>query len=299
MTNIPMTNQKNSAFPHDVKRKSILITGCSSGIGLCAALTLQKKGYRVFATTRKPEDVVHLQQQGLESLVLDVNDSQSICDALTTILNNTNGTLDALFNNAGFVQAGAVEDITRDMMRAQFETNVFGAMELTNRVIPIMRQQGHGRIIQNTSILGIVTMPYRGAYNASKFALEGFSNTLRQECRGTAIKVSNIVPGPIHSALRNKAFEQYKSTLAGRKSVHQDLYRSMEKYFFAPDENKRPFTQGPDAVVKKLIHALESRSPKAHYYVGFPAHLFAWLRRLLSDNMLDWLMDKVVAGEQK
>lgn len=279
--------------------KSILITGCGSGIGLATALTLQKKGYLVFATARKASDVEHLKSLGLEAIQLDVLDSNSIREALATILEKTGGTLDALFNNAGYAQAGAVEDLTRQVMRTQFETNVFGAMELTNLVIPIMRKQGHGRIIQNTSILGIVAMPYRGAYCASKFALEGFSNTLRQELRGTSIYVSIIAPGPIRSEFRHKAFQQYQKTIAKQASIHKNLYQSMEKYFFAPEENERQFTQGPDAVIKKVIAALESKNPKAHYYVGFPAHLFAILRRLLPDNLLDWVMNKVIEGEKK
>ena len=278
-------------------QKSILITGCSSGIGLCAALTLQKKGYLVFASTRQSTDVEKLQKLGLNCVLLDVNDSTSIQSGLNTVLEQTGGTLDALFNNAGYVQAGAVEDLSREMMRAQFETNVFGTIELTNQVIPVMRQQGSGRIIQNTSLLGIVTMPYRGAYNASKFALEGFSNTLRQELRDTPIHVSNIVPGPIHSELRNKSFDHYKKTLATKDSVHKKLYQAMEKYFFTIKEEQRQFTLGPEAVVDKLIHALEDKKPKAHYYVGFPAHLFAWLRRLLPDSALDWVIERAVRGE--
>lgn len=279
--------------------KTILITGCSSGIGLYSAIELKKKGYRVFATARKLADVEKLKSLGLESLTLDVNDSNSIREALNYILSITDGTLDALFNNAGFVQAGAVEDLTRDMMRTQFETNVFGAMELTNLVVPVMRKQGHGRIIQNTSILGIITMPYRGAYNASKFAFEGFSNTLRQELRGTNIFVSMIVPGPIHSELRAKSFEQYKATIANKSSVHKDIYEKMENYFFSPQENERQFTQRPDAVVKKLLLALESKKPKAHYYIGLPAYLFAFLRRILPDSAMDWVINKVIEGEKK
>jgi len=174
-------------------QKSILITGCSSGIGLCAAKMLQARGYRVFATARKSQDVTSLREQGLESEVLDLNDSNSIQSALQEILLKTGGRLDALFNNAGYTQAGAIDDLSRDMLRAQLETNVLGPMELTNAVLAIMREQGYGRIIQNSSILGIISMPFRGAYNMSKFALEGWSNTLRQELRGTAIYVSTIV----------------------------------------------------------------------------------------------------------
>ena len=273
-------------------QKSILITGCSSGIGLCAAETLHKKGYRVFATARKEADVQKLKDKGLtDSLQLDVNNTDSMRAALKEILAKTGGTLDALFNNSGYAVPGAVEDLTRDMMRAQFETNVFGAMELTNLVIPIMRKQDYGRIIQNSSMLGIVTMPYRGAYNASKFALEGFSNTLRQELRGTKIFVSIIAPGPIQSSFRQNAHDQFDKTLRGKDSAHVGVYKKMEEFFFVPPDSERKLTLPPSAVVKKLLHALESPRPKAHYYVGMPAHLFAILRRILPD----WALDYVVA----
>jgi short-subunit dehydrogenase len=272
-------------------QKTILITGCSSGIGLCAAETLKNRGYRVFATARKDSDVQMLKEKGFESIKLDVNDSESIRTGLADVLNKTGGTLDALFNNAGFVMPGAVEDLSRDMMREQFETNVFGTMELTNLVIPIMRKQGHGRIIQNCSMLGIVSMPYRGAYCASKFALEGFSNTLRQELRGTKIFVSIIEPGPIDSNLRQNALYQYQHTLRDKQSVHRGAYQKMEGFFFVPPHSERKLTQGPIAVAKKLIHALESSRPKAHYFVGMPSHLFAILRRILPD----WALDGFIA----
>ncbi len=280
-------------------QKSILITGCSSGIGLASALTLKQRGYRVFATARKASDVDKLHAQGLESLVLDVNDSNSIHNALAEILKKTNGKLDALFNNAGYGLTGAVEDLTRDMMRAQFETNVFGPMELTNLVIPAMRKQGHGRIIQNTSILGIVAIPFYGAYNASKFALEGFSNTLRQELRGTNIFVSIIAPGPIRSKFRENALKTYYETLHKKDSVHKTLYKKLENFFSQSIDTHPQFTALPDAVISKLTHALESPKPKAHYYVSLPAHLFAALRRLLPDSALDWVMDTVAKREGK
>jgi short-subunit dehydrogenase len=278
-------------------QKSILITGCSTGIGLCAAQILHKKGYRVFASARKESDVAKLAALGLESVQLDIDSSASIQNALNIVLQKTGGTLDAVFNNAGFVQAGAVEDLSRNMMREQFETNVFGPMELTNLVIPIMRKQGHGRIIQNTSILGIVAMPFRGCYNASKFALEGFSNTLRQELHGTGIYVSNITPGPIHSELRKNAMHHYDAHLSKKNSVHRALYKKMETYFFKLTASEKRFTLGPEAVVKKLLLALESKRPKAHYYVTFSAHLFAFLRRVLPDSTLDALMKKINRGE--
>ncbi|HSW70558.1 MAG TPA: SDR family NAD(P)-dependent oxidoreductase [Gammaproteobacteria bacterium] len=274
-------------------KKSILITGCSSGIGLCAAETLHKRGYRVFATTRKEKDVAHLKAQGLESLILDINDSNSIRIALAEILSRTGGTLDALFNNAGFVQAGAVEDLSRDVMRAQFETNVFGPIELITQVLPIMRKQGHGRIIQNSSMLGEVTIPYVGAYNASKFALDGFTHTLRQELKRSPIWVSIIAPGPITSRLRANAKQHFNRELIKPDSVHKHAYKRIEeRYSEEPPEKELRIAQAPDAVVKQLIHALESKHPKTHYYTGASAKIFSILRRLLPESLLDWVMIK-------
>jgi len=278
-------------------QKTILITGCSSGIGLSAAQILKQRGYRVFATARKEADVEKLKGLGLESLMLDVNDSHSIKAAIDKILSLSNGTLDAVFSNAGFVTAGAVEDLNRDMMREQFETNVFGCMEVVNLILPIMRKQGYGRIVLNTSILGIITMPYRGAYAASKFALEGFGQTLRQELRDSPISVSMIVPGPIQSKLRENAYKIYKKTLEPSPSFYKNLYQKMEKYFFNPTPSERRVTLPPDAVVKKLIQALESPRPKAHYYIGLPAYIFAFLRRVLPDSALNWVIAKIAQAE--
>uniref|UniRef100_A0A4W5LCQ8 Uncharacterized protein n=1 Tax=Hucho hucho TaxID=62062 RepID=A0A4W5LCQ8_9TELE len=185
--------------------RSILITGCSSGIGLVVAQGLAAKGWRVFATARQAADVVRLQAQGLEALQLDVDDSDSIVQAVAEVLLRTGGTLDALFNNAGYGQPGAAEDVPRAAMRAQFETNVFGAWELMNAVIPVMRRQGHGRILFNSSVLGFAAMKYRGAYNASKYAMEGLCDTLRLELAGSGIAVSLIEPGPIESRFRANA----------------------------------------------------------------------------------------------
>lgn len=273
---------------------SILITGCSSGIGLETALQLQQRGYRVFAGARKTSDVEKLKAQGLESLFLDVNNSTSIQTAIETILQLTGGTLDALFNNAGYLQAGAIEDLTRDVERAQFETNVFGSMELIQRVLPIMRKQGHGRIIQNSSILGIVAIGYCGAYNASKFAIEGFCNTLRQELRGTPIHVSLINPGPIISQLRQNAHQHYQATLLNEQTgLHRKTYEKMEQSYFKADRQKDRLTLTPHAVVKQVIHALESKRPSAHYYIGFAAKGMAFLRRILPDRALDYVLSKV------
>jgi short-subunit dehydrogenase len=275
-------------------QKSILITGCSSGIGLKAALDLQKRGYQVFATARKQSDVDKLNGQGLCSFLLDVTDPESIQKALAQVLVKTGGTLEALFNNAGYMQAGAFEDMTDQLDRAQLETNFFGPINLTRAVLPIMRGQGHGRIIQNSSILGVITMPYYGAYNASKHALEGYTSTLRQELRGSGIHVSLINPGPITSNLRDTAFTHYQHALKTHQSGHHDnVYKKMEATYFKKDRKSQSLTLSPEAVTSKLIHALESPRPKAHYYVGMAAQFMALMQRWLPDGGMDWLISRV------
>ncbi len=270
-------------------QKTILITGCSSGIGLRCAEILNQRGWRVFASARKAEDVELLNRQGLESLLLDLDNSDSIQQAVTEILQRTGGTLDALFNNGAYGQPGAVEDLSRDTLRRQFETNLFGTAELMNRVIPIMRKQGHGRIVQNSSVLGFVTMPYRGAYNASKFALEGLTDTLRLELKGTNIHLSLIQPGPIESKFRSNAFAAFKANIDPTHSPHRENYEAMEARL-KKEGHAAPFTLPASAVAAKLIHALESKRPKTRYPVTFPTHLFAWLKRLLPDRWLDRLL---------
>ena len=271
--------------------KSILITGCSSGIGLCVAKGLRDRGYQVFATARKEEDVKTLQNKGFDSFLLDLNDTLTIENTVKKILNITGGKLDALFNNGAFGLPGAVEDLSRDAMRAQFETNVFGWLELTNKIIPIMRKQPYGRIIQNSSVLGFAAMPYRGAYNASKFAIEGFTDTLRQELNDTSIKVSLIEPGPIISQFRSNALSAFNRYINIDNSAHKSQYESMLSRL-----NKKgpaaPFTLPPEAVLKRVIHALESPRPKIRYYVTLPTYLFAYLKRILSHRMMDRILIK-------
>ena len=271
--------------------KSVLITGCSSGIGLSVAEGLGERNYRVFATARTAEDVERLATAGFESLQLDLTDSDSIRSAVDDILGRTNGTLDALFNNGAYGQPGAVEDLSREVLREQFETNLFGWHELTNLVLPVMRRQGHGRIIQNSSVLGFVALRYRGAYNASKYALEGLTDTLRLELAGTGIHVSLIEPGPITSRFRDNAFKAYQRNINPEGSPHEDMYRRMEARLTKKGPAV-PFTLPPEAVLKKVIHALESNRPKARYYVTFPTYLFGFLKRVLSDRMLDRVLNK-------
>ena len=272
--------------------KTILITGCSSGIGYSAAVLLKNRGHHVIATARNPADVARLKQEGFTALQLDLADSQSIQQAVNQALDLTGGTLDALFNNGAFGQPGAVEDLTRDVLKYQFETNFFGTHELTNLIIPVMRKQGHGRIIYNSSVLGLVAMRYRGAYNASKFALEGLADTLRLELYGTNIHVSLIEPGPILSNFRENSYALYKKNIDPAHSFHQAAYQAMEDRL-QKEGAAVAFTLPAKAVVDKVIHALETKKPKIRYYVTFPTYLFAVLKRILPISWLDALLRKV------
>jgi len=277
---------------------NILITGCSSGIGACAAEICQQRGYNVIATVRKTEDATALQQMGITTTLLDLTDSVSIQQAMSFTLNHFSNQIDVLFNNAAFGQPGAVEDLSREVLRQQFETNVFGTQELSNLVIAHMRKQGYGRIIYNSSVLGFVSMAYRGAYNASKYALEGLADTLRLELHNTNIHISLIEPGPIVSQFRKNAFIKYQQHIDKDISPHRDIYTSMEQRL-TKQGAAVPFTLGPEAVVNKLIHAIESKQPKIRYYVTFPTYLFAVLKRILPHRLLDWLLIKVSKDEHK
>ena len=279
-----------------MNEKTILITGCSSGIGLCVAEGLKARGYRVFATARKAADVEMLLQQGFEALQLDLAESDSITAAVDEVLKRTGGTLDALFNNGAYGQAGAVEDLRREVLREQFETNLFGTHELTCKLLPVMRRQGQGRIIQNSSVLGIVSLPFRGAYNSSKYALEGLSDTLRLELRGSGIHISLIEPGPVVSRFRANSFAKYREHIDKEQSFFRDTYQRMEERL-TKEGPAAPFTLPPEAVLEKVLHALESPRPRARYYVTFPTYLFGTLKRLLSTRALDWVLSRVSKDE--
>ena len=290
--------QANLNKSNNSQQKNILITGCSSGIGYCVAKGLKQRGYRVIATARRRESVAQLGNEGFESLQLDLADSQSIQRAFTKIMTLTDGKLYALFNNGAFGLPGAVEDLSRDNIRLQFETNVFGWLELTNLVIPVMRKQGFGRIIQNSSVLGIVAMPFRGAYNASKFAIEGLSDTLRLELKNTNIFISLIEPGPISSQFRNNAVKALKKNINIKDSPHREKYLGVISRLNKKGATTR-FTLPPSAVLKRVIHALESKKPSPRYYVTFPTYLFAFLKRILSHRQLDSILAKAGSDEKK
>ena len=272
-------------------QKSILITGCSrGGIGYATALALKERGHRVFATARSPEEVQRLRNAGFEAFRLDVTDTETIDNALDAVLACTGGTLDALFNNAGYGQPGALEDVPTQALREQFETNVFGLHELTRRVIPVMRRQGHGRIIQHSSVLGLISLRFRGAYNASKYAIEGLCDTLRLELMGENIHVSTLNTGPVRSRFRDNATKKFLGSIDMEHSVHKTEYESEVLKRKTQKEEKDRFTKDPDVVVERVIHALESNTPKTRYHITTATYLLAAFKRLLPTATLDRLL---------
>ncbi|MCL5272617.1 MAG: SDR family NAD(P)-dependent oxidoreductase [Gammaproteobacteria bacterium] len=272
-----------------MSEKIIFITGCSSGIGYDAVFALKNRGHRVIASCRKEEDVEKLIKAGAEALLLDVNDSLSIQNAFSSLMEMTSGRLDVLINNAGYGQAGALEDITRQVIRQQFETNVFGLLELSNLAVPVMRKQGSGRIINISSILGIISMPFRGAYNASKYAVEGISDTLRLELHSSGINVVSIEPGPIDSRFRDNVVDGSLKQVDINNSYFKKQYKSMLTTYKQNKANSI-FTKKPKSVIDKLIHAIEARNPKPKYPVTVPAHLFIFLKRVFSTRLLDKIL---------
>ena len=279
-----------------MSQKIILITGCSSGIGFEAVGTLKKRGHRVIASCRKLADVERLQLLGFEAIQLDVNDEHSIASGLKQVLEKTDGRLDVLINNAGYGQAGALEDVPRSAFIAQFNTNVFGLMELTRLVIPVMRAQGHGRIINISSVLGLISLPFRGAYNASKYAVEGICDTLRLELGPVGIHVITIEPGPIESEFRNHAVDDSIKSIDIEKSHFKRHYQHMLTHFKAK-KAESSFTKKPEAVVNQLIRAIESKSPKPKYMVTPPTYFLMIFKRILPTRLLDRFLSFVSKQE--
>ncbi|WP_299734846.1 SDR family NAD(P)-dependent oxidoreductase [uncultured Roseobacter sp.] len=273
-------------------QKSILITGCSSGIGYSCAIGLKAQGWRVFAACRKQEDCDRLKAEGFESPRLDYTDSGTIDAALAEVLAATGGTLDALFNNGAHGTPGAVEDLPTDALRAIFEANFFGWHHLTRAVIPVMRAQGHGRIVQCSSVLGFVTLPWRGAYNATKFALEGLTDTMRIEMRDTPIDVILIEPGPVTSKIRQNAIPHYERWVDWRTSARRGQYETGLNKRLYEDRGPDPFELPANAVLAKLIQALNATHPRPRYYVTTPTYIMGTLRRILPTRALDWVLSR-------
>lgn len=273
-------------------QKSILITGCSSGIGLASAMGLRERGWRVFASCKQQVDCDRLRAMGFDSPRIDYTDTASIHSGLNEVLDATGGTLDALFNNGAYAIPGAVEDLPTDALRAIFDSNFFGWHELTRCLLPVMRAQGHGRIVQCSSVLGFVTMPWRGAYNATKFALEGLTDTLRIEMRDTDIKIILIEPGPITTKFRINAITHFEKWIDWENAPRAEQYQTKLRERLYNSSGPDTFELPPEAVAKKLVHALESKRPRPRYFVTTPTYLMAALRRLLPTRALDWVLSR-------
>jgi NAD(P)-dependent dehydrogenase (short-subunit alcohol dehydrogenase family) len=268
--------------------RTVLVTGCSSGIGLATARDLRDRDYRVVATARRPDDLERLRAEELDVLALELADPVSVQAAARDALAIGGGRLHGLVNNAAYGQPGAVEDLTREVLREQFETNLFGCHQLTCAVLPAMRGAGQGRIVQVSSVLGLVAMSFRGAYNASKFALEGLSDTLRMELHGSGITVSLIEPGPITSRFREHARAAFVRNVDVESSPFRQTYRALLARLDSSEQD--PFTLPPEAVAECIVHALESRRPKPRYYVTRPTWILAGAKRLLSHRGLDRML---------
>ncbi len=276
-----------------MSQKTILITGCSSGIGYDAAHTLQKRGWRVFATCRKPEDCERLQAEGLESYVLDYEDEAGIKLAVAETLKRTGGTLDALYNNGAYAIPAFTQDYPRDALRAIFEANFFGYFDLINQLLPVMLAQGHGRIINCSSVLGLTAMKGRGAYNATKFAMEGLTDTLRLELRNQPIDIILVEPGPITTDIRQNAQKQFEKWIDWENSLGRKVYETaMMPRLYAKDSKPDTGELPSSAVTDKLIHALESKRPKPRYYVTTPTYVAGFLKRILSTRALDFIYSR-------
>ena len=273
-----------------MKDKTILVTGCSTGIGHACAMGLKSRGWRVFATARKAEDLKRLQDEGLESLYLDYAEPSSIEACVAEVSRLAGGQLFALFNNGAYGQPGAVEDLTRAVLEQQFQVNVLGWHQLTNLCLPLMRAKGRGRIVQNSSVLGLVAMKWRGAYNASKFAIEALSDTLRLELRGSGIHVVIIEPGPITSRFTQNALAAFERNIDAAHSHYAKDYVAQRARLGKGGSSR--FKLPPEAVLEKLLLALESPRPHARYFVTTPTYIMAWCRRLLPQVMLDYIVNK-------
>jgi NAD(P)-dependent dehydrogenase (short-subunit alcohol dehydrogenase family) len=269
---------------------TIVITGCSSGIGWHCALGMKARGWQVFATARKDEDIKRLASEGVEALYLDYAEPASVSACASAVAKGTGGRLDALFNNGAYGQPGAVEDLSREVLEAQFAANFFGWHQLTAACLPMMRANGGGRIVQCSSVLGLVALKWRGAYNASKFAIEALSDTMRLELRGSNIHVSLIEPGPIASRFVETSLKYFDRNIDESNSHYRQAYERQRARLGKGGSGR--FKLGPEAVLEKLVHAVENVNPKARYYVTTPTTIMAIARRILPQGLLDQLLNK-------
>lgn len=272
--------------------RTILITGCSSGIGLASARTMKARGWTVIATARRDDDLAMLRADlRVDAVHLELSDSRSIAACAERALSISGGRIDALFNNAAYGQVGAIEDLSVEILRRQFEVNLFGQHDLMRRLLPVMRRQGFGRIVQCSSVLGLVAAPYRGAYCASKFAMEGLTDSLRIELAGSGIHVSLIEPGPIRTRFVEHALANFVKTVDIPGSAHRALYEArLERMKQGGNDT---FKLEPEAVADKLVHAVESPRPKKRYFVTTPTYFAAIVKRVAPQGVVDWFVQRM------
>jgi len=271
---------------------NILITGCSTGIGFETAQVLKNNGYKVYASARDDKDVNTLRNLGFETFKIDVRNKEDISTALSTILQNDKK-LDAVFNNAGYGQPGAVEDLSTEVLKEQFETNLFGLHEVTIQVMKIFRKQGYGKIIQHSSVLGIIALKFRGAYNASKYAIEGLNDTLRLEVLNTNIFISTINTGPVISDFRANALKKFNENINIKDSHFNELYTKELKIRLESEDNTAPFTLPSSSVANIALKIMQSTKPKPRYYVTKATHILGFFKRILPTSLMDKLLNKI------
>ncbi|OEU73616.1 MAG: short-chain dehydrogenase [Desulfuromonadales bacterium C00003068] len=276
------------------QKKWVVVTGASSGIGKELALSLQQHGYTVLATVRTATDHEALKRLGLATLTLELADEDSVVIAIEAVRQRCGSQLYSLINNAAYGQPGAVEDISRSTLEQQFAVNLFGTHQLTCGLLPLLRQNGGGRIVNISSVLGLVAFPWQGAYNASKYALEGLTDTLRLELHDSPVEVSLIEPGPIRSQFRHNALHAFEKDIDWHHSTHHEHYKRITGYYSASD-HPTPFTGTPADVMKRVHHALRSSRPQPRYFVTLPTYVLATCRRLLPARLLDALLRKLGA----
>ena len=272
----------------------VLVTGCSTGIGYCLARGLSARGHRIIASCRADADVERLSQEGIQTIRVDLADERNVDEAVERVRELSGGNLYGLINNGAYGQPGAMIDISREVLREQFETNVFGTQQLTNGLLPMMLENRAGRVVQISSVLGFICLRFRGPYNASKYALEALTDTMRLEHRGSGVHFVLVEPGPIRSRFRENALKKYLEHIAPRESMFRSTYVELEKRMHSTEDAR--YTLPPEAVLKAVVHALESPRPRIRYPVTFPTRVMAILKRLLTDRRLDAFLDRQSEG---
>ncbi|MCF6765182.1 SDR family NAD(P)-dependent oxidoreductase [Thiotrichales bacterium 19S3-7] len=272
-----------------MKKQTILITGCShGGIGYACANYLKSKGHQVFASVRAPDDLEKLKNEGFDVYLIDVNNQEQIVNAFNDILKKTNNKLDVVFNNAGFAQAGALEDIPTRYLKEQFETNFFAVHNITRIALKVMRKQGYGKIIQHGSVLGLISLKYRGAYNASKYALEGMVDTMRQELNGSNIYMTILNTGPVTSNIRANSMKTIKNI-----EIEGSSYIQQYEKLIAGKHKKVPFNKEAIAVARVVEKILKVNKPAPRYSITKFTRLAKFLKSILPTKLLDRILNKI------